>query len=204
MKKLLSLLLCLALFAVPALSLAEAAEAVEIETYTEENGAYSFNYPSNWTLLSRDSINEVFDAAATMDDDQLKSMVEQARASIEQYGIVMLLAPDYSTNINLVVQTVGTSVAASDLLAMSEQFISQLSGTLQGFQVTGEAAVAAYGDNEYMRFGYEYEVMDRKLSGVQFYACPKTDLAVITYTVSPDEAATYEADLETILASLSF
>lgn len=62
-KKLLSLLVAFALLAMPCLTLAE-----EYQTYVSEDKSVTFLYPSDWILLSRENIDTIIDAAATVEE----------------------------------------------------------------------------------------------------------------------------------------
>ena len=72
-KKLLSLLVAFALLAMPCLTLAE-----EYQTYVSEDKSVTFLYPSDWILLSRENIDTMIDAAATVEEvAELEDTVEE-------------------------------------------------------------------------------------------------------------------------------
>ena len=202
MKKLFSLLLCLAMLTLPVLGLAEASTL----EYANENGYYSFAYPDTWTLLSPENVEEIFEAGQTMlKDEALLATLESARTAVEQYGMTMLMAPDYTTNINILAQTIGSSLSASDILSMSSAFITPISDALTDFTILNEAAVLPkFGENELVGFAYSYKMENSELYGAQFYICPKTELIVLTFTCPLGQQDAYTNDLATILSTLSF
>lgn len=111
-KKLLSLLVAFALLAMPCLTLAE-----EYQTYVSEDQSVTFLYPSDWILLSRENIDTIIDAAATV--EEVAELAQTARTQIEQLGIIVLMDATGANNINFQHQNAGVALSGDDLMNLA-------------------------------------------------------------------------------------
>ena len=89
---LLSLLMVLAMALLPVLSLAEAAEEIDVAytTYTHTTGSYSFMYPENWFLLNAENIQTILESTAESGNAELAQLVEAYGPQIQQMDMVMV------------------------------------------------------------------------------------------------------------------
>ena len=116
-RKLLSLLVALALLVMPCLTLAE-----EYQTYVSEDESVAFLYPSDWILLSRENIDTIIDAAATVED--VAELAQIARTQIEQLGIIVLMDATGANNINFQHQNAGVALSGDVRInAASSKFV---------------------------------------------------------------------------------
>ena len=206
MKKFVSLLLCLALAMVPALCMAEAAEDTSAEnylSYSDPDGIYGFMYPSGYTVMDRDTITNVMDSAAKMDDEQLSSLATQYKDLIVNSNIVMLLSADMSTNINIVTQDVGVEMTPEQLLEQSPALESTLTSQISGLTITQSGQILEADTIRPLIIMYEYELAGKKLSAAQAYLCIGTRLFCATLTGDPDTVVDYMEDFGFVLGSIA-
>ena len=132
MKKLLSVLMALALVLVPVLSLADAVETLEPAylQYTHTDDQYSFMYPDTWTLLNKENIQTIMEAVDAEADAELAQMIATYGPQIQQSDMVMLLSETGLTNVNAVAQYVGMHASDNDLLSLAPSLVAQLSGAM--------------------------------------------------------------------------
>lgn len=205
MKKILSVLLALAMLLMPVLSLAEAAEATALDftIYLHTDGQYAFAYPNNWTLLTAENVETVMDAASEIDDPELAQIIAQYGSQVQQSGMIMVLSETGLTNVNVVAQNVGARATDEDLLALAPQLVSQLSNAMGEIRFTDEGSIVKLGNNTGLLVGYEFLLAGVDMCGLQAYIPGETNLYIITYTtVEDEESATFE-DLCLMLGSLT-
>lgn len=101
MKKLLSLLLAALVMLAPVCAMAADAS---YETYGNEANGYSIDYPAEWTILSKETLQSVMDAISS-GEKKVKGMdsavVESYNAQIQQMDMAMFMSEDGAINSNV-------------------------------------------------------------------------------------------------------
>jgi hypothetical protein len=205
MKKILSVLLALAMLLVPVLSMAEAAEelAADYSIYTHTDEQYAFAYPNNWILLTAENIETVLDAVSETEDEQLAQMIATYGPQVQQTGMIMLLNETGMTNVNVLAQYVGMRATDDTLLTLAPQLVSQLSNVMEGIEFINEGTIVELGENTGLMIEYQYTLADTNMYGVQAYIPGETDLYIVTYTcAAPAELEATSIDLGFMLNSL--
>ncbi len=184
MKKILSVLLALAMLLVPVLSMAEAAEATAVEytTYTHTDEKYTFAYPNNWILLTAENVETVLDAISETEDEQLAQMIATYGPQLQQSGMIMLLNETGLTNVNVVAQYVGMRATDDVLLSLAPQVVSELSKAMAGIEFVNEGTIVKLGENTGLMLEYQYTLSGTDMYGVQVYIPGETDMYIFTYT----------------------
>lgn len=188
MKKLFSLILAVMLLALPMLSLAE-----ETTTYTDPAERYSFEYPSDWKVLNKDTIDDILGVAGQLGDDRLAALAQQVKPQLEAVDMVMLMSPSMTSNINAVCQPVGMELGDDMLLAMAPQLVSQMKIQMPGFELVEDASTIELPVGNAMLMQYTYAMAGIDMIGVQAYISKGENLYILTLTTVTDSA---EADSE--------
>lgn len=205
MKKILSVLLALAMLLVPVLSMAEAAEelAVDYSIYTHTDEQYAFAYPNNWILLTAENVETVLDAISETEDEQLAQMIANYGPQLQQSGMIMLLNETGNTNVNVVPQYVGMRANDDALLSLAPQLVSQLSNVMEGIEFVNKGTIVKLGENTGLMIEYQYTLSDTDMYGVQVYISGETDMYIFTYTCAAiDELVSTSEDFGFMLGSL--
>lgn len=205
MKKILSVLLALAMLLVPVLSMAEAAEelAVDYSIYTHTDEQYAFAYPNNWILLTAENVETVLDALSEVEDQQLAQMIANYGPQLQQSGMIMLLNETGNTNVNVVPQYVGMRATDDVLLSLAPQLVSQLSNVMEGIEFINEGTIVELGENTGLMIEYQYTLAGTDMYGVQVYISGETDMYIFTYTCAAiDELVSTSEDFGFMLGSL--
>lgn len=205
MKKILSVLLALAMLLVPVLSMAEAAEelAVDYSIYTHTDEQYAFAYPNNWILLTAENVETVLDALSEVEDQQLAQMIANYGPQLQQSGMIMLLNETGNTNVNVVPQYVGMRATDDVLLSLAPQLVSQLSNVMEGIEFINEGTIVELGENTGLMIEYQYTLSGTDMYGVQVYISGETDMYIFTYTCAAiDELVSTSEDFGFMLGSL--
>lgn len=206
MKKILSVLLALAMLLVPVLSMAEAAEvlATDYTTYTHTDDQYSFMYPNSWILLNAENVQTMLDAASETEDQELAQIIQTYGPQIEQTGMIMLLNETGNTNVNVIAQYVGMRATDDVLLSLAPSLVSQLSNAMPGLEFANEGTIVKLGENTGMMVEYQYTLSGTNMYGVQVYISGETDLYILTYTCAAiDELIATSEEFGTMLGTLT-
>jgi len=200
MKKILSLLLVLAMLLTPVFALA----VENYSFYTAPDGSYSFAYPSEWTLLSKDTFDAVLDVAVSMGDENFTTMVENLRPQIEELGIVVLMSADLSSNINVIAQNTGIEVTPELLTALGEMIPAQLTSQLgESVVFPVEPYLVDVGEGrQVLLVEYTFTMMGYDQYGVQASIGNGTVLHTFTLTTSAEQAEGLVEDLGFVVGSL--
>ncbi len=184
MKKILSVLLALAVLLMPVLSLAEAAAmlAADYTTYTHADEQFSFMYPNSWTLLNAENVQSMLTLASETEDQELAQIIQTYGPQIEQSGMIMLLNETGNTNVNVIAQNVGMHATDEDLLSLAPTLVSQLSAALTGVEFVNEGVIINLGDKNGLIVEYNYTLSGTEMQGAQVYVSGETDLYIFTYT----------------------
>ena len=194
-RKLLSLVMALALLLTPFLALAEG-----YQSYTAEDGSLSFPYPEDWLLLSKENIDSVLDTASTIEG--MSELVETARVQIEQTGIIVLIDETGVNNINLQIQDAGMALTGDMLLALSPTLQSGISDSLGDVSFDDPQVIEVNG-TETLVMQYAYTMAGFDFSVVQAYMSVGTKLVVSTLTCSSEDQLSPGAEaLDIILGGL--
>ncbi|MBR4069095.1 MAG: hypothetical protein IKK08_10795 [Clostridia bacterium] len=184
MKKILSVLLALAMLLMPVLSLAEAAAmlAADYTTYTHADEQFSFMYPNSWTLLNAENVQSMLTLASETEDQELAQIIQTYVPQIEQSGMIMLLNETGNTNVNVIAQNVGMRATDEDLLSLAPTLVSQLSAALEGVEFVNEGVIINLGDKNGLIVEYNYTLSGTEMQGARVYVSGETDLYIFTYT----------------------
>lgn len=201
MKRMVCVLMACLVLALPTLCLAQ---ETGYETYNDPDGRFSFLYPDDWTLLSKETIDEIMNVATELGDENLAAVVESVKPQLEMVDMVMLMGPDAGTNINVVCQDTGMELSADTLLALSGTLQSQLSAQLEGLSFIEEPSLIDVGDGQALLLQYAYSLAGQDLVGVQAYRSNGSDLYIFTLTTSADLAEGYAETFGFVLGSTQF
>lgn len=197
MKKLLSLLLALMLFALPLCALAQEEEPA---VFVHEDESYSFCYPADWTPIARQTIAEVAEAYRAENNDEVTAMLDTFLPQLEASNMVMIMSPTWQDNINIICTDVGMSLAPEELMALAPTLQSALTEGTTGaaflteptlMQTTEEAPV-------FLALMYECELAGTPLLGIQAVTSQDTLLYYVTMTVASTDDASCLAALEAL------
>ena len=178
-RKLLSLLVALALLVLPCLTLAE-----EYQTDVSEDESVAFLYPSDWILLSRENIDTIIDAAATVED--VAELAQIARTQIEQLGIIVLMDATGANNINFQHQNAGVALSGDDLMNLAPSLQSNISASIDGVSFYDPELMDINGTDA-MLLQYTYAMAGIDFTGLQVYLPVGTELAICTLTSSAED-----------------
>ena len=195
-RKLLSLLVALALLVMPCLTLAE-----EYQTYVSEDESVAFLYPSDWILLSRENIDTIIDAAATVED--VAELAQIARTQIEQLGIIVLMDATGANNINFQHQNAGVALSGDDLMNLVPSLQSNISASIDGVSFYDPELMDING-TEAMLLQYTYAMAGIDFTGLQVYLPVGTELAICTLTSSAEDISAGAEAVGIIVGSLEF
>ena len=182
MKRMLSLVLALMMLILPCASMAEQ----NYKVYSDPAGCFSFCYPFDWTLLSKDTIDELFEIAKTQGDEEYQAVIEQAYPQIDATGMIMLMSEDMTSNINVVMQPVGMEGSPELLMGISDMLCSQLQQTAAGeLEFLNEPYLLDITeDRKVMAIEYVNRVIGMEMYGMQIYETVGTDMMIYTLTTS--------------------
>ncbi len=203
MKKLLSVLLVLCLLAVPMLALAEAAPALvemQMETYTHSSGTYSIQYPSDWTLLDRSTIDRLL-ALASNSSDEIKNHYSNIKAQLEVADIVMFMSPDMQCTANVSLQALGVPLSAEQIGSLSKQMQAGIQANLPDATFPDDGSIVTIGENEYFMLEATYTLAGTEFSTVNYMLAPKATLYTINFSTTAAAAEANAQAMSAILAS---
>ena len=195
-RKLLSLLVALALLVMPCLTLVE-----EYQTYVSEDESVAFLYPSDWILLSRENIDTIIDAAATVED--VAELAQIARTQIEQLGIIVLMDATGANNINFQHQNAGVALSGDDLMNLAPSLQSNISASIDGVSFYDPELMDINGTDA-MLLQYTYAMAGIDFTGLQVYLPVGTELAICTLTSSAGDISAGAEAVGIIVGSLEF
>ena len=195
-RKLLSLLVALALLVMPCLTLAE-----EYQTYVSEDESVAFLYPSDWILLSRENIDTIIDAAATVED--VAELAQIARTQIEQLGIIVLMDATGANKINFQHQNAGVALSGDDLMNLAPSLQSNISASIDGVSFYDPELMDINGTDA-MLLQYTYAMAGIDFTGLQVYLPVGTELAICTLTSSAGDISAGAEAVGIIVGSLEF
>lgn len=193
-RKLLSLLVALALLVMPCLTLAE-----EYQTYVSEDESVAFLYPSDWILLSRENIDTIIDAAATVED--VAELAQIARTQIEQLGIIVLMDATGANNINFQHQNAGVALSGDDLMNLAPSLQSNISASIDGVSFYDPELMDINGTDA-MLLQYTYTMAGIDFTGLQVYLPVGTELVICTLTSSAGDISAGAEAVGIIVGSL--
>lgn len=200
MKKLLATLLALCLLAVPMFGLAEAATAeMEMETYTHSTGSFSMQYPSDWTLMDRTTIDTLISLAANS-SEEVKTIYSNVKSQLEVADIVMFLSPDMQCTANVNVQALGTAMTGEQISSLSKQLQSSIQLNLPTATFPDDGSVVTVGDNEYFMLEAVYTIAGTEFHAVNYLTAPNTNFYTINFTVA---TAAVDANMQAMGAMLA-
>jgi len=190
MKKILSLLLAMAMLLTPVLSLAE--EAFNI--YTAPDGSYGFAYPADWSVLTLETLDELI---AASENEGYKSAMGNLRSQIEELGMIILMSEDMISNINIVPQDTGAEVTNEMVAALEESAIAELTASMEGITFPTQPSMLDLDDGrQALLVQYSVPLFEEySLFGAQAYVGVGNTLFLFTMTSEPDRA---EADAQVL------
>lgn len=179
MKKLLSLILALMMLLTPVLAMGE-----EYASYTDPNSNYSFSYPAEWTVISKDTFDLLWQIAETQADDTFKATMESVKPQIEQLGMLVMMSEDLTSNINIIRQEVAGATPEA-LMSISGQLMESLKNTAADLEQTAETVLIDIGnERQAMIMQYAYTVSGMEMNGVQAYVGLGDCMYVFTLTTT--------------------
>lgn len=196
MRKLFSLFMAVMLLCLPAFAWAEG------ESYADPDGRFTFPCPEGWTVLSKETIEDVLKVAETVQDEQFQQMVESVKPQIEQMGIIILMSADYTCNINVVCQDDVDGVNGEVLLSLGDTLKSQLSAQFEDFVLEEEPELYEVGSWEPMMFAYEYSIVGIDMAGAQAYLPKDNSLMIFTLTAQKPQVEQGVSALMQVLLGL--
>jgi len=192
MKKWFAMLLC-ALLCLPLLAVAE---DVQYEWYDDPAGRYSFAYPATWTVVNRENIEAMLDEAELVDDEAFVSVLQSVREQISMSDLVMLVADNMVSNINVMPQEVGMELNEEVLQELGTQLQAALMQQLTGIAYPLEPYLIELETGEsVLTVEYTYDIAGYELYGVQTMHTKGTTLYTITLT---SDAENVQADVEVL------
>lgn len=178
----------------PCLTLAEG-----YQTYVSEDKSVTFLYPSDWILLSRENIDTMIDAAATV--EEVAELAQTARTQIEQLGIIVLMDATGANNINFQHQNAGVALSGDDLMNLAPSLQSNISSAI-GDVSFYDPELMAIGGTDAMLLQYVYTMAGIDFTGMQVYMPVGTELAICTLTSSAEDISAGAEAVGIIMGSL--
>lgn len=207
MKKVLSLLVAAMLMLLPALSMAaettDAAATAEMLTYTHADNLYTFQYPSNYRIIDRATIDQLLDTAANMGDTALSNALNSYKASIEQMDMTMLLSQDNLCNIIVSYGEAVTTYSVDQLLVLAPSIEAQIVASFETAEFSNHGEKLAVGENEYMLMEYSATAVGNQVEGGQCYVGAANKLYTIAITAPAGTLDNYVQDYAAVLTTLS-
>lgn len=183
-------LVCALMAALLLLSTLALAEAETGYTgYVNKNNGYTLNYPTGWTLMDKENIDKVMEAAESGAIEGLDgAAVAGYREQMETMDMMMCVAPDGMVNFNVLYQQLPDSYTAGQLVEqLCPATLQQLQSTLSDLTVVDSGSVYTAGENEYAMISAQYVLGGMNLALSQLMVCSGTTLYVITFTVTLSE-----------------
>lgn len=199
---LLALLLCVSLLACAQGVLAEEA-AVEYSTYTNETQGYSIDYPSNWTLLSRGTIDNLMQVLTSGSVPGIDATAFEAyKTQIEGLDAAMMLAAD-GANLSVIGQDLGLEVTNELFIQMIlPTMLEQFPVMYPGIELVDEGSTVTAGEREFVKIAGSLEMMGSKAQVEQYYACIGKTLYILTFTEPGESVGEDKAEIvQAVLAS---
>lgn len=190
MKKLLLIVLVL-LMILPTAALAT--------PYTHDTIAYSIEFPEGWTVLSRETAGTLMQTGLEeLDNDTLNSML----ATVEQSDIVIALAPDFQTNINIIVNQ-SPKAAAEDYKQNEASIVQGLSSQIPNLEMLGEGQIHKLDNGSFFELAYQTDFAGQMQQFHQYYIHSDSHLYIVTLTLTGVELdAELTEQVMTMLESL--
>lgn len=200
MKKWFAILLC-ALLCLPLLAVAE---GEEYSWYDDPAGRFSFAYPADWTVLSRENIEETMNEAELLDDEDFVATLQSIRDQISLADMVMIMVPNLTTNISMMPQDVGMELNGELLLEMGSQLQTMLTQQLPGIEYPLDPYLIDLGDGKSaLSVEYTYDIAGYEVYGVQTMHTKGTTLYTITLTSDTESVSADAEVLGLVLGSLT-
>ena len=183
----------------PASKLIQGERALMVMDLEGEDKSVTFLYPSDWILLSRENIDTMIDAAATV--EEVAELAQTARTQIEQLGIIVLMAATGANNINFQHQNAGVALSGDDLMNLSSSLQSNISSAIGGVSFY-DPELMAIGGTDAMLLQYVYTMAGIDFTGMQVYMPVGTELAICTLTSSAEDISAGAEAVGIIMGSL--
>ena len=202
MKKLLSLLLAALLLLAPVYV---SSAGATFKTYHNEANGYAIDYPSDWTILSKETLKTVTDSIAsgeTLIKGLDASALETYRAQIEAMDMVMFMSADGVVNANINCQAVPVQLMG-DLIIKSvyPAVVQQLQAAFADYAQLAEPQIEKVGNYEFVETAGQYTLSGMSFNLLQAYCCSESTLYTITYTINASMNPDMEA-LESIFSAM--
>lgn len=192
MKKLLILALALMLLLPSIAALAE--------TYTHGTVAYSIEFPKGWTVLSRETMDSALEAGLEeLNNETLSSLL----ATVEKSDLVVALAPDFSTNVNVIVSPSAQRIEAEAYQAQQDYILEALAAQIPNVEALGEGRIIELDNGKFFELAYQTDASGVMQKFYQYYIHSDSYLYILTLTltnVEMDEGL--RAEMDAMLSSL--
>lgn len=205
MKKLLSLLLAALFMLAPVCAMAADGS---YETYENVANGYSIDYPAEWTILSKETLQTTMDALTSGETEiegMDSSVLEAYKAQIEGMDMVMFMSADGAVNTNINYQAMPMKLTG-DLIVSSvyPMVVQQLQAAFADYAPLADPQIEKVGDYEFVLTAGQYTLSGVPCIMMQAYHCSEKNLYTITYTINtslnPDMEA-LDAISDAMLAS---
>lgn len=196
-RKMTALLLALLL----ALSCVSALADSAYTAYTHPHRGYSFEYPSEYTVLDSETIGAITDALVNGEIDAFNFDFASVQSQIEAMDIVTIIDLASGDNFSFATLEMDFGIPlTADLLVsfVLPATVEQFKAIMPGCEFTDEGSVQTYGGNDFARLALTYEIGGRPLTMEQFFIYIDGVIYNVTYTYS---AETSQAHIEKVLGS---
>jgi hypothetical protein len=195
-KKLVLLLLSALMALAPVAVMAEAAPEVAYTTYQNETNGYTIDYPEDWTLLSKETVQSVMDSLANggmQIEGMDTSVLEAYKAQIESMDMAMFMSADSAVGVSIAYQAVPAKIASADILAQYPAVLEQLQKAYQDYKELAEPKIETVGACEFVTAAGQYSPPGTTIIMLQAYHCTDTTLYTITYTINASKVPDVDA-----------
>lgn len=202
MMKKISLLLAALLVLTPVYA---ASAGATFKTYHNEANGYAIDYPSDWTILSKETLETTMDSIAS-GETPIKGMdastLETYKAQIEAMDMVIFMSADGVVNANINCQTVPVQLTG-DLIIKSvyPAVVQQLQTAFADYGQLAEPQIEKVGDYEFVETAGQHTLSGMNFIMLQAYYCSESTLYTITYTINASMNPDMEA-LESIFSAM--
>lgn len=172
------------------------APALVAEPYVSPEGGFKISYPEGYLLISRGSIDRVFEQIKEgtlpfegFDMSQIDGFIK----TLEQIDILMFAYPLAGRNFNVLYEVVPqyNQHQTQDLVADLDSLHAMYQGMFSDYQPGSPATLVTFGGQDFARLEGSYVLNGQSTMLVQLYTLVKDTMYTISYTlVAKDRALT--------------
>jgi hypothetical protein len=161
---------------------------VAYETYQNEANGYSIDYPAEWTILSKETLQSTMDALTsgeTKIEGMDSSVFEAYKAQIESMDMVMFMSADGAVNANINYQAMPTKLTGELIVSsVYVMVVQQLQAAFADYALLADPQIEKVGDYEFVLTAGQYTLSGVPCIMMQAYHCTEKNLYTITYTIN--------------------